>query len=63
MVKSQGEGGLDDPVCGCLLCRKGGKEGVHTPFASSNSDWLLRSKSPITELTYLQWWRRENKAR
>lgn len=28
MVKSQGEGGLDDPVCGCLLCRKGGKEGV-----------------------------------
>lgn len=46
----QGEGGLDDPACGCLLCRKGGKSGSHSPFATPNSDWLLQSKSPIREL-------------
>lgn len=44
---------------GAYSAGKEEKSGSHTPFASSNSDWLLRSKSPITELTYLQWWRRE----
>lgn len=29
---------------------KRGKSGSHSPFATSNSDWLLQSKSPIREL-------------
>lgn len=37
-------------MCGCLLCRKGGERaGPHSAFVKSNSDWLLQSKSPISE--------------
>lgn len=28
----------------------GGRRGSHSPFATSDGDWLLRSKSPIREL-------------
>lgn len=41
---------MDDPACGCLLCRKEWeKSGSHSPFATSDSDWLLQNKSPIGE--------------
>lgn len=38
------------PACGCLVCRKEEeKSGSHSPFATSDSDWLPQSKSPIRE--------------